>query len=1040
MATVIGYLPQTTAQQPLGFVPLEFEADQDLWDIIKSGTIKAFLNIAQGFTGTAESMVELFGYGPENEFLSNVTNNIRRASSRIQVNPDNKVEWVASVVSQAVPYMGAALLGGAFAGPVGAALVGFSVEGQNAYDEAKARGVSDEKANLERLVVGSINAVIEASQVGKMLGLKESGRRSIKEIVRLAKQKQFRAIGGEIGNLSKDILKNSVNEAIEEFLQESVSTFAPGIFEGKEALPLDTEGNVDWVAIGNRLGAAAVAGAVASPALSLLATPLPGEGYRIAPPNLGKVTEAQVLGMIDTVKNSDMPAGIKESRLKDLESWLGRPVEVEAEEDIARAQKLREKLSTLEETIRPKQQAQIKKERNVRIQEFKNRMNEALKQNNPRTGQPYTNTEAFYFAKAAMQGNMLYEFTPLLQDTFTEADMDFFRGEANRTDLYNDFEILRVNDAITKLFGDVEGTKAGRLPEPAEIDLLERIIGERAANSLRNIHKAQMTWGQKARRSLGALANLPRAIQASCDFSFGARQGILMLFLDRKAWWKGMISQYKAFGNPQVAKFQDLMLKTNPFYKLAQKSGVFVAEEGGGIGKAEEPFISSLSQEIPLVRRSELAYTAAGNTMRLTAFYNICEQWAGTGKTQSDYNQLAMVINHLSGRGDYKSLQKLAPVLNLMFFSPRLLASRVQSFTDLARVDSPTRKILAGTLVQAVSTGIGLLGLLWLMAKKDPKKYSVDLDPRSGDFGKFRIGNTRLDYFGGYTQIVRTVARLIPSNAYNAFGLGENVKSGATGEFYDQSMKDTIIQFLQTKLSPAAGLAVDLYRGEDFKGDVITEDKLAGQVWERIAPFFVQDVIDAWRYQGWDGMIPTSILGVHGVGAMTYPISKVSESTNVKNRISQMTFGKNWKDLGPDFQEALREHNPLIEEYERQAKKERLSKATSRRTLEEIRSSERYVLRNLKPEIKRELDSTLVSVGGLSRQIGSRWYLTDKKYSQYKVKTIAALNKILPLFVDLEMPRAAKQAIIEEVISKVKQNVRNEIMAEATFNDLKEML
>lgn len=1025
MATILGYLPTEQPTVPSFNGPIEFEEDQNLWDVIKNGTVKGFLNVAQGFTGTAESMVELFGYGPENEFLSNVTNNIRQASEKFEVNPDNKLEWVASIVSQAVPYMGAALAGGMAGGAIGAGLVGFSVEGQQAYDDAVERGVSPEKANFERLVVGSINAVIEGAQVGQMLKLKGTARESLKKVVGNARNRAWKKMGGEFANFSKDVLKNSVNESIEEFLQETVSTFVPAGFEGKEALPLDSEGNVDYTAIGNRLGAAALAGAVVSPFLSVSSFGLPGKGYEIAPPNLGKVTEAQAREMFETVKNSDLPSGVKENELNRVKEWLKKSgIDIGTEEEIPEyevSKRFREKVESLEDSIRPKHKQRIKEQRGQQASEFRNRM-ESVPEH-------FSETQRAHFALAGMKVDPINDFVPLLQDTFVEEDMDFLRGEARKkADLYNDFELARVNIVIDKIFEE------GKLPEPAEIDLLERLVGEKAAKSLKKASKKQMTMGTKARRAFMALANLPRAVQASVDFSGAGRQGLFIAFLRPKVWAKSVLRGYQAFGNPQVAQLQKLRLMTNPLFPLAQKSGVDVTETGGGI-KAEEPFISTLAHEIPLVKRSELAYTTTLNTMRLESFYSIAEGWLGQGKTDEDFKQLASVLNHLSGRGDLKLLKNHANILNVMFFSPRLFASRFNVFTDLAKVDSPTWNILAGTLLEAFGTGVLVLGLLRAIAEKK-KGMEVEIDPRSGDFGKVKIGNTRIDYWMGYSQIMRTVARVIPSKVYNVFGYGGNIKSGNTKEVYDQRTLDVVVQFLQTKLSPAAGLAVDLYTGEDFKGDAITSDRTAGQIWERVAPFFLQDMVDAARYQGWDGLIPTSVLGLHGIGAMTYPLSKSNEAINTKNAVAMKFFGKKWGELGPTFQKALRESNPLIEIADRRARQERLGKAASNRAQKEARSSERFLRKSFKPQVRDELDRLLVSVGGLGRQVGSGWFLNDKKYLQYKLTTLNMLNRILPMFTQLNMPDRVKQALIEDTINSIKQKARQKIMLDADISDL----
>jgi hypothetical protein len=148
--------------------------------------------------------------------------------------------------------------------------------------------------------------------------------------------------------------------------------------------------------------------------------------------------------------------------------------------------------------------------------------------------------------------------------------------------------------------------------------------------------------------------------------------------------------------------------------------------------------------------------------MRAHAFYSIAQDWLGSGKSNKDLKELASVINHITGRGDLSGLKKLENALNIMFFAPKLFVGRIQTITDLVPISdgklsvSPTRKLLAGTLLKAVGTGLLILGLLRRM-----KGVQVEDDPRSSDFGKIRIGDTRIDFWGGYSQIARLGAGMI---------------------------------------------------------------------------------------------------------------------------------------------------------------------------------------------------------------------------------------------------------------------------------------
>ena len=1169
------------------------------------GVANGFLNVAQGITGTLEWGVELIT--GENEYLSQLTNNIRSAALNVSA-PDNPVEFVAGVVGQAIPFAGSTMVGGAIGGALagkigqylGAAAVSFAVEGENAYQEAKARGQDETTATIERALIGGINAFIEASQVGQLLRFKDIGKGALKEAVKNIRNKALLKAGGNLLKLTPDILKLSINEAWQELLQEGTATFAPVLLESKEALPLDSQGNIDYVTIGKRLGTAALAGGLASPFLAGFGSILPGRGYDgLNVPKVGMPNEVQLREAIARVEKSDLlewqkeqeldglynaleyvtgedqtdfrkrevlddveTAGIEGRRSRfpqkvtddaslaevgnsiaeylglgdwnlnwslvdknilgaslitgpkeasieigrvtgrelggpreaarttqagtrqrkpgeayrftqaelkrtivhelghlakppihtpgqrkmvhhpDYVQWVNsgvgglfvkkdqersfadsertyRRVERKTHKNMAEAthklqSRIQQKVSEIEKEYRDKSRAKIKKERGKRSESFKQYYDKLVEEGES----PFI---AGLRASSVLKGRMVIEFAPLLEQGFTEEDLNAFVSMAHNSGLYQGYQFKRVHTALSKIFTE------GVLPQPNEIDLLEPLFGKQSAKMLRELAKKQASVSGKVMKEALDLANLPRALLATWDLSAPGRQGILMLFADPKAWFKGAWAGFRAFVNPDYANYYRTLTRTHDMYTLAKQSGIDETEFGGGI-RTEEPFTSELAQYFPLVRRSELAYVTSLNAMRFHGFYRIAEKWAGTGKSTSDYEQMASVLNHLTGRGDLKFLQDHAQVLNAMFFSPRLFMARIQTFTDLAKVGGATRMYLASTLIEAFATGSLILMLLHWISKRN-KKIDVEVDPRSSDFGKIRLGNTRVDYWGGYSQIFRTLAQL----------LTRQVKSTQSQEVYDAEMLDIFTRFLQTKLSPAAGFALDVYRGEDFKGDIVSREDIPKEIYNRFTPLFIQDCLDAARFQGLDGLALTAPLALNGIGAMTYPQTETGKATLIKNRIARETYGDKWDNLGPDAQQVLKEYNPIIEQQEVKARASKLGKKASAKFLDEQRKSVRDIRRKLGKDIVDELDGLFVNFSGISRVISTDWYLNNARYNEYKAKFTTQLKRILPRILDREFPDQAKKLIIEDVISRLKENIRDEMVFHARFEDLRRM-
>ena len=166
--------------------------------------------------------------------------------------------FVANAVGDALPFMAGTIAATLVAGPVAGFSVAYAVEGRNAYFDALDAGASEEDAELEGFVVGSINAALELLQIKRVIKFAKSGKGTIGNIVQLAKAKSFANLKRAGKALGKEALNLAITEGVQEALQETVSTLAPAL-TGRD-LPEFND------AI-KRIGMAFVGGAVAGPIL-----------------------------------------------------------------------------------------------------------------------------------------------------------------------------------------------------------------------------------------------------------------------------------------------------------------------------------------------------------------------------------------------------------------------------------------------------------------------------------------------------------------------------------------------------------------------------------------------------------------------------------------------------------------------------------------------------------------------------------------------------------------------------------------------------
>ena len=201
-----------------------------------------------------------------------------------------------------------------------------------------------------------------------------------------------------------------------------------------------------------------------------------------------------------------------------------------------------------------------------------------------------------------------------------------------------------------------------------------------------------------------------------------------------------------------------------------------------------------------------------------------------------------------------------------LLWAPQLLLSRVflpfQVFSSnkQVRIEAAEQLLLFVGVNTALLTGISMTG-----------KASVELDPRSSDFGQIRVGATRIDPWAGYRPIANLVARIMS-------GQKKNVD---TGELYDVSSLRIVADFLRTKLEPLSGTAISLGSGEDIGGKK-SELGFSTAV-DLLAPLFLSEIFEAYQIGGVQSAALTAP-SVLGIGAGTYEsYSEKMDRVGLKN-------------------------------------------------------------------------------------------------------------------------------------------------------------
>lgn len=605
--------------------------------------------------------------------------------------------------------------------------------------------------------------------------------------------------------------------------------------------------------------------------------------------------------------------------------------------------------------------------------------------------------------------------------------------EVSPTDRYYLFESLRVSkmshfryrntsDALLKLL-------RSEMPTRGETALLQRHFGSGFAKAI--LQKRAL--GTKVWQNTLDIMNMPRATLASWDLSFPLRQGIMLLPGHPKQWAKSFGQMIKSarpgHKGKEYARHLEDIAESSRYAGLRARAKLEITQWGlSDITAREEPFLSTWSELIPGVKWSNRTFTTMSNQLRINVFDDVARNWERAGMSWAsnpeEYTRLAAFLNHATGRGTItERYAGITPHLNAFFFSPRYQISRPQIVYDafVSLKNPAARKVIVGDLVKFVGTGTAAMFLF-----NQVDGVEVELDPRSNEFGKVKVGDTRFDFWAGYAQIARLVAQV---------SAGQAMPKG--GELRDINRKEVIERYIRTKLSPPAGLAWDILSGETFLGEemVLEPTFLARDIPKRVAPMVMQDIVDAIRFQGMDGLLPvTSTTAFFGMGVATWEPSKWELLSREQDDLANSTYGMEWDKLNNIQQKLLKRDNKLLANLEREAAYER----TVFPFLEEIKKEQLAagfdVEAGLLKSTQKEMERLKVRVGILPRTWGN-WTLNDERYEKYKSLITKELKQTLPTVIKVkDWEKKSKEIqikFLEKAIENAKVKARTTIRIES---------
>lgn len=354
---------------------------------------------------------------------------------------------------------------------------------------------------------------------------------------------------------------------------------------------------------------------------------------------------------------------------------------------------------------------------------------------------------------------------------------------------------------------------------------LEKYVGGLKGNPKR-LHLADFkTHPLQATAKLPrAVADVSKSIGASLDDSFALRQGAKAFWTDFPRWQKAFRTSFvdlvKGAKNAESAEREvNARVMADPYYDQAVKDGLAIRN----VKSVDDVFPTSAPGRIPVLGRafnaSEVAYSGFADNLRLGIYKNQLKLADGLGETLPPEvrKNIAKEVNSLTGRGGFGKSEALANQANIAFYSLRFLKSNIDTLLlhpaglGVGGVGSVAQKTAAKNLLKIIAGTAAVLGTANAL-----KPGSVQTDPRSTDFGKIKIGDTRFEVTGGMDSLVTLASRVLSHSTKSASS--GNVTQLNTGKFGSSTDLDVIMNYLTGKTSPVAGVGVSLLKGKTFSG------------------------------------------------------------------------------------------------------------------------------------------------------------------------------------------------------------------------------
>lgn len=505
------------------------------------------------------------------------------------------------------------------------------------------------------------------------------------------------------------------------------------------------------------------------------------------------------------------------------------------------------------------------------------------------------------------------------EENYQNAFADLLNEEKERKRLESAKKSTRKSiTELEKRLADRDFAKKERKPLLEDSELIdlraEKLrIREEYDKEFYKAELANMKDVEKFKDALWQAWGFTRVLSASLDASFMFVQGGILTVSNPKMALEAAGQAMEQFKSESKSEEFIRNIKSQDWYPLAKQSKLALTEAHASMKASEEFFFSNWTetlwklpsfilgrpfgkagyervQKANPFKATERAAVAYLDTLRILKFQEMLDgplKGKNFSENKKEFQDVADAINTLTGRASLGKLEAISQPLTKLVFSPRNWASQVKLFSPynmiyFGQMSPSARKMALISLGKFIAFNAGMMGLLAAYFNNDDDdETGVEFDPRSSDFLKMKLGDTRVDPWGGKIQQVTFASRMFMEALYS-WEIGEGGFKNNKGEILPLGVKNktptqlklTLDQFFN-KLSPSARIVYNRLKAERDKEGNLTdgfgnEYSLSGDISKSLYPMFIQTATELAE----DGFDTTDsilmFLAFMGYGVNTY--------------------------------------------------------------------------------------------------------------------------------------------------------------------------